>query len=82
MTTQSMGLMFMLSELLDPRDGVKRPYKAKHEERTQRNAELDEFSSTRRTDALASVHPMIIRRSNALALAQVCAPLEIKSRKK
>jgi hypothetical protein len=24
-------------------DEVKRPYKAKHEERTQRNAELDEF---------------------------------------
>jgi hypothetical protein len=29
--------------ILDPRDEVKRPYKAKHEERTHRNAELDEF---------------------------------------
>ena len=28
---------------LDPRDEVERPYKAKHEERTQINAELDEF---------------------------------------
>ena len=28
---------------LDPRDEVKRPYKAIHEERTQRNAELDVF---------------------------------------
>ena len=29
--------------LIDPRDKVKRPSKAKHEERTQRNVELDEF---------------------------------------
>jgi len=36
------------------------------------------ISSTRRTDALASVHPMVVGRSDALALAQVCAPLEIK----
>ena len=44
MTTQSMGLMFLLSEhFLDPRDEVERSCKAKHEERTQRNAELDEF---------------------------------------
>ena len=63
---------------LYPRDEVKRPYKTKHEERTQRNAELDEFSSTGRTDVLASVHPMVVGRSDALALAQVCAPLEIK----
>jgi hypothetical protein len=28
---------------MDPRDKAKRPSKAKHEERTQRNAELDEF---------------------------------------
>ena len=43
MTMKSMGLMILLSEHLDPRDEVKRPYKAIHEERTQRNAELDEF---------------------------------------
>jgi hypothetical protein len=44
MTTQSMGLMLLSSwTFLDLRDEVKMPYKAKHEERTQRNAELDEF---------------------------------------
>ena len=28
---------------LDPRDEVKRPYKAKHEERTKKTLKLDEF---------------------------------------
>jgi len=44
MTTQSIELMVLLKwTFLDPRDEVKRSYKARHEERTQRNAELDEF---------------------------------------
>jgi hypothetical protein len=34
---------FVKRIFLDPRDEVKRPCKTKHEERTQRNAELDEF---------------------------------------
>jgi len=29
--------------IIDPRDEAKRPSKAKHEERTQRNKEMDEF---------------------------------------
>ena len=29
--------------IIDPRDEVKRPSKAKHDERTQRKNELDEF---------------------------------------
>ena len=44
MTTQSMRLMVLLKwTFLDPRDEVKRLHKAKHEERIQKNAELDEF---------------------------------------
>jgi len=31
---------------------------------------------------ITSVHPLVVGRSDALALAQVCAPLEIKWRKK
>ena len=34
---------FVKRTFLDPRDEVKRPCKAKHEERTQKNTELDEF---------------------------------------
>ena len=34
---------FVKWTLIDPRDEAKRPSKAKHEERTQRNKELDEF---------------------------------------
>ena len=34
---------FVKSTFQDPRDELKRSCKAKHEERTQRNAELDEF---------------------------------------
>ena len=69
MTTQSMGLMVVLSELLDPRDGAKMPYKTKHEERTQKTLNWTssaEISITERTDALASVHPMVVGRSDAL----------------
>ena len=43
MTTQSLGLTSLLSESLGPKNILKRISKAKHEERTQRNAELDEF---------------------------------------
>ena len=43
MTTQSMGLTSLLSESLDPKNILKRVGKAKHEERTQRNVELDEL---------------------------------------
>ena len=42
------------------------PYKTKHEERTQRNAELDEFYCK----TVAPVHPMVVGRSDALALVQ------------
>ena len=35
--------MFVKQALIDPRDEAKRLSKAKHEERTQRNKELDEF---------------------------------------
>ena len=35
-----------------------------------------ENKGTGRTDAQASVHPMVVGRSDALALAQVRAPLE------
>ena len=42
MTTQSMGLIvFVKKTFLDLRDEVKRPCKVKHEERTQKNAEMD-----------------------------------------
>ena len=34
---------FVKQILIDPRDEAKRPSKAKHEETTQRNKELDEF---------------------------------------
>ena len=34
---------FIKCTFLDPRDEVKRLSNAKHKERTQRNAELDEF---------------------------------------
>ena len=37
-----------------------------------------EISITGRTDAIASVHPMVVGRSDGLALAHACAPLEIK----
>ena len=34
---------FIKQTLIDPRDEAKKPSKARHEERTQRNKELDEF---------------------------------------
>ena len=34
---------FVKKTLIDPRDEAKRPTKEKHEERTHRNVELDEF---------------------------------------
>ena len=47
-----MGLMSLSSEhFLDSTDEIKRPSKVKHEERTQRNAELDEFS-------IKQLHPL------------------------
>ena len=35
--------VFVKKTLIDPRDEAKRPNKTKHEEITQRNAELDKF---------------------------------------
>ena len=34
---------FVKQTLIDPKNEAKRPNKAKHEERTQKNIELDEF---------------------------------------
>ena len=63
---------------LDPSDEVKRLHKAKHEERTQRNAELDEFDcktvAPEELTPIASVYPMVVRKSDALASVQVWAP--------
>ena len=66
---------------LDPRNEVKSPYKAKHEEKLKETLNWSssaETSSTGRTDAKASVHPMVVGRTDALGLVQVCTPLEIR----
>jgi len=45
--------------IIDPRDEVKRPSKAKHDERTQRKNELDEFCK----EAVAPDEPVTLHRS-------------------
>ena len=63
-------------------DELKRPGKIKHEERTQENAEMDVFYckivAPEEPTPQASVHPMVVGRSDGLALAQACAPLKVK----
>ena len=52
--------------LIDPRDKVKRPSKAKHDERTQRKNELDEFYK----ETVAPVYPVGVGCTGATAPEQ------------